>query len=742
MNPRWIRMLKAGVAVAALTVTPPGVLAAGRTRSQNNSTQIDDPTAGVIQTVAGGSAAGGPALDSTFFQPYGAALGSDGTLYVADTYDNQVKAVNGAGAVTVVAGTGDAGLAGDGGPARAASFNFPMGVAVGPDQSLYVADTWNDRVRRVDASTGIVTTVVGTGPNDATGQRCTDHGGPARQAVISQPHAVALTPHGDILVADTGCDVVEKVSARDGTIKVVAGIEGRSGTSGDGPATVSTLANPISVAADPLGNAVVVDTSNRIQYVNLLNRPVSLFPRASRPITVSPGYKVTIATTGEGEGPWMAGFGSDGSLLVSETTRVSRLDWATGVVSPAAGNGTAGEGRERVAPTDSPLSYPSAVFGDQHGGFIVVDRGNSRLREVTSDQLEATVAGRPNAQGPALGDGLPGTRAQLDEPAALAVGPRGIYISDRYNRRIRRLNPDGTIVTVVSAGPPCVRLGIATSDCGAGPTDRGSGLAASPAGLLAFVDAGRVSVLNDTERTATVLGSALPPGDVRPITKDGALESPAGLAFESPGRLLVTEQRANRIDRIDVATGSISDVAGAQYPASDPVTWLDGSHSVARFNQPTGIAIAKDGTIYVADTGNNRIRRIDHHGSVTTVAGNGIAGFRGDGGHGILAELAYPTDVAVNADGSVLVLDWGNERIRRVDAAGVIRTYAGSGPSRVGRRCGSTVPCGHYRGDGDLGPRSQLYYPLEGATYEALDPTGRLYIADTMNNRVRMVAVR
>jgi hypothetical protein len=127
---------------------------------------------------------------------------------------------------------------------------------------------------------------------------------------------------------------------------------------------------------------------------------------------------------------------------------------------------------------------------------------------------------------------------------------------------------------------------------------------------------------------------------------------------------------------------------------------------------------------------------------VTTVAGNGIAGFRGDGGRGILAELAYPTDVAVNADGSVLVLDWGNERIRRVDAAGVIRTYAGSGPSRVGRRCGSTVPCGHYRGDGDLGPRSQLYYPLEGATYEALDPTGRLYIADTMNNRVRMVAVR
>jgi sugar lactone lactonase YvrE len=794
MARRWMLVPAAALAVAVWQSSWPGIAARA-----GGIGQVDDPAAGAITTVAGGSAPGGAALDSTFFQPYSAVVDPGGTVYVADTYDNQIKAIDPKRAtVFAVAGTGDAGFAGDGGPARLASFNFPMGLAIGPNGDIYVADTWNDRVRRIDPRTRIVTTVAGNGPNDATGRRCHDAGGAGPKAVISTPHSVAVDGLGDVLVADTGCDVIERVTAATGDIRVVAGIDGRSGTGPDGIATSSLLANPLTVAADPLGNAVVADTSNHIFYINLLARPVTLFPRAALPVVVPPHYKVAVAGQAthpvDGDGvparlataaAQMLSFGPDGSLLFTESTmRVRRIDWATGLVTTVAGNGTAGTGAEHAAPDRSPLSYPAGLFADGRGGFMVVDRGNSRLRDVVPGGSEATLAGRPNGRGPALGDGLPGPRAQLDWPRAVAAGPRGVYVADSYNLRIRRLNPDGSIVTVVGSGPPCVRLGVASNDCEAGATppqevdgtslplhiNTGTGMASSPGGLLAFADAGRVYLLNDTGRAAALFPSSpqrvvVPAGYVRQIAGggtrpvspagpepaiDSSLQSPAGFAFTEHHELLVSEQLANRIDRIDLVTGEISVLAGSAYsgdlsgtaPVATAATWLDGPTSMARFRQPIGIAAGPEDTVYVADTGNNVIRRIDRkHGLVTTVAGDGRAGFGGDGGPAPPAELAYPTDVTVAPDRSLLVVDWGNERIRRIDPGGTIRTFAGSGPGRVGRRCGSTVPCGHYNGDGGAAPRAQLYLPLDGASFAALGPGPGLYLADTMNNRVRMVAL-
>ena len=791
MARRWKLVLAATVAVAAWQPSWPGMAQVGA------GEQADDPMAGAMTTVAGGSAPGGTALDSTFFQPYGAAADATGTVYVADTYDNQIKAIDPKTATVVsIGGTGDAGFRGDGGPARLASFNFPMSVAVGPDGAVYVADTWNDRIRRIDPRTAVVATLAGRGPNDATGQRCRDHGGPGRGAVISAPHSVAVDAWGNLLVADTGCDVVERISAVTGEIRVVAGIEGRSGTGPDGAATSSPLANPLSVAADALGNAVVADTTNHIFYINLLARPVTLFPRGADPVVVPPHYQAALAGNAahpvDGEGapaqqarvaPQTLGFGPDGSLVFTESTmRVRRIDWATGLVTTVAGDGRAGTGAERASPDQSPLSYPAGVFADGRGGLAVVDRGNSRLRDVLAGRSEATMAGRPNARGPALGDGLAAPRAQLDWPRAVTAGPRGLYIADSYNLRIRRVNPDGTIATVVGTGPPCVRLGVASNDCG--PTgvppvetsgtslplhvNNGTGMAASSGGLLGFVDAGRVYLLNDTGQAVPLFATSrhritLPAGDVlqiaggggRPVpptgsvpATDSSLRAPAGLAFTDHHELLVSEQLADRVDRIDLSGGGISVLAGAAYSGSGsglaPVagTWLDGPLDVARFHQPVGIATGRDGTVFVADTGNNVIRRIDRtHGLVTTVAGDGAAGFEGDGGPALAAELADPTDVIVAPDGSLLIVDWGNERIRRVDPSGTIRTLAGSGPSRVGRACGSTVPCGHYAGDGGPAPRAQLYLPLEGASFAALGPGPCLYVADTMNNRVRMVVL-
>jgi sugar lactone lactonase YvrE len=745
--------------------------------------QIDDPAAGRISTVAGGSAAGAGALDSTFFQPYGAAAAGDGTLYVADTYDNQIKAIDPRShVVSVLAGTGDAGWRGDGGPARRASFNFPMAVAVAPDGGLFVADTWNDRIRRIDPRTGGVTTVAGNGPNDATGRTCADREGPAAAAVISEPHGVATDGEGNLLIADTGCDVVEKVDPA-GRIRIVAGIEARSGAGPDGPATATPIANPLSVAIDRLGNAVVADSAGRILYVDLGRTPVRLFPRGGHPLVVAPGARVTIAgtapstsKTGAGEAlahPDALGFSAAGDLLVADGgRRVRRIDWGTGTVTTVAGNGLDGTAPDAAPPDRSPLSYPAALFGAGGAGFVVVERGNSRLRRIEPGTPSFTVAGRPDPHGPALGDGLPGTRAQLDWPRAVATGPRGVYIADSYDLRIRRINADGSVTTVAGSGPPCVRLGVASDDCGAKGAlpahtigtamplgiNYGTALAGSPGALLAFVDLGQVYVLNDGSRTVTLFPRsahpmALAPGWVQRLAGGGnhgvpetgsepavasALQGVTGLAFTDRHELLVTEQLADRIDRIDLTSGGISVLAGGSSPGR-----LDGPLPLARFHRPAGLSAGPDGAVFVADTGNNAVRKIDRaRNTVTTVAGTGVAGFAGDGGPAMAAELADPTDAVVAADGSVFVVDWGNERVRRVDRDGIIRTFAGRGPSRVGRVCGSTVPCGHFAGDGGPAPSAGLYLPLDGASFAALAPGPVLYLADTTNNRVRAVAVK
>jgi sugar lactone lactonase YvrE len=424
----------------------------------------------------------------------------------------------------------------------------------------------------------------------------------------------------------------------------------------------------------------------------------------------------------------------------------------------------------------------------------VLDSGRSTIRKLLPDGSWGPSIGDQ------LGDSLSATAAQMNDPRAVAVGPRGLYVADGLDLRIRRVNPNGTITSVVGGQPPCVRFFEATDGCSpyGTPADvsagsdfplalnGGQGLAASSTNLLAFVDYDRVYVLNDSSAPVTVFPQSsnpltIPPGYVQAIAGQGSqavpitgtepavnssLLFPSGLAFFGDEKLFVSEQLANRIDMIDLRTGEISVLAGAPYtippnigpfPTPTRDTWLDGPTNTAHFYQPGGLAVAPDGSIYVADIGNERIRKIsfihecvaiEHppcvidfsQGDVITVAGNGVgAGFHGDGGPALAADLVYPTDVGVLPDGSLVVLDWGNERIRRIDTNGIIRTFAGSGPSRVERPCGTTVPCGHYSGDGGPAPQAQLYFPFFGANFLTVGPDGAVYVADSRNNRIRAI---
>ena len=237
--------------------------------------KVDGQT-GVITTVAGkgksgSSGDGGPATQAALDDPSGLAIDGSGNLYIADTGNDRVRRVDAAtGLITTVAGTGEEGFSGDGGPATQAALDEPHGLAFGGAGNLYIADTGNDRVRRVDAATGLITTVAGTGEEGFSGD-----GGPATQAALDEPHGLAFGGAGNLYIADTGNDRVRRVDAATGLITTVAGT-GEEGFSGDGgPATQAALDEPSGLAFDGAGNLYIADTRNsRVRRVSQVAVPV------------------------------------------------------------------------------------------------------------------------------------------------------------------------------------------------------------------------------------------------------------------------------------------------------------------------------------------------------------------------------------------------------------------------------------------------------------------------------------
>ena len=311
--------------------------------------------------------------------PRGVALGPDGSLYIADAGNSRIRRVSPDGIITTVVGTGTQGFSGDGGPAIQAQLNNPIGIAVGPEGSLYIAngdvegaDNGNSRIRRVGPD-GIITTVAGTGTLGFSGD-----GGPAAQAQLNSPFGVALGPDGSLYIADAGNRRIRRV-APDGIITTVVGA-GTQGSSGDGgPAIQAELNRPIGVALGPDGSLYISD---------FLNQSVR---------RVAPnGIITTVAGTG------VQGFSGDGG--------------------PA---------------TQAQLNSAIGVALGPNGSLYIADSGNSRIRRVAPDGIITTVAGT-GTQG-SSGDGGPATQARL-LPAGVALGSDGsLYVSDFLSQRVRRV---------------------------------------------------------------------------------------------------------------------------------------------------------------------------------------------------------------------------------------------------------------------------------------------------------------
>jgi len=695
------RHLDSLLVAIALALTSP---AAGRAQS--------------IETVAGGGPNHVPALDANLDRPASVAMDRDGNLFIAPANQNRVFEVDGAGQLTLAVGDGATGSDGDGGAFPA--MILPRGIAVDAAGNLFFFDSGHHRIRRRDAATGALSDVAGNGTSGFSGD-----GGPATEASLDYVSGIALDAAGNLFFADLDNQRVRRVDAASGIIETVAG-NGDWGFSGDdGPAVDASLARPMGLALDSEGNLFIADRdNNRVRRVDASSAKITTVAGNG---TSGFGGDGDLATRAELDWPVAAALDGLGNLFIADqrNQRVRRVDSASATITTVAGDGADGFRGDGFQAVFAWLSYPSGVVLDAAGNVFIADTLNSRVRRVdVATRVITSIAG--NGSSAFSGEDIPALNASLSVPGDVAVDPGdALFIADTSNQRIRRVDAATGIIRSVAGdghegftgdGKPALSTRLANP----------LGVAVDAAGNLFVADEGnsRVRLVDAVTQVITTVagnGSGGFDGDDGPATA-ASLDQPGDVALDANLNLFIADTGNNRIRRVDATSGVITTVAGN---GSSAFGGDDGPARDAGLDQPSGIAIDPRGNLLIADSHHHRIRRVDAAtGIITTIAGDGNAGSRGDCGPATSAQLFWPSRVAVDAAGNLFITDLGNDRIRRVEAAtGIITTFAGNGVFGFG---------------GDGGPATSASFRSPDGI--ALDAAGGLLIADSLNDRVRRVS--
>ncbi len=632
---------------------------------------------------------GGLATSAKLYEPTGVAIDKNGNLFIADQYNFQIRIVACAtvtstggtctpnsgqttGHIYTIAGDGTGGYNGDGIAATTAELYYPYGVTTDAAGNLYIADEDNYRVRRVACGTGIST--------------CT-------------------APSGETK----------------GDIYTVAG-DGTPGYNGDGiTATTADLYSPMTVSVDNAGNLFIAD------YNNLRIREVSCAT------TTSSGSKCTPST-----------------------------NQTAGEIFTVVGTGSGGYNDDGQSATGATIYYASGVVVDSAGDLFIADQDNYRIREVPCDvstltctpptgdtkEFIYTVAGTGSTT--FYGNDLPATGAELYYPTGVASDSKGnIYIADYDNCLVQEVNATTGDISVfagtlaVPPNPPA---------CGYG----GDGGSATSANLnhpyRVVVDSADNVFIADFNNClirkvtpggtiSTVVGKSPSlacgySGDSGPATA-AELYYPDGVALDKSGNLYISDY-GNQVIRI-VSCLTVTSTGGTCTPKAgetkgDIYTFAGdnklpagysgdgGPATSAQLYYPYDVAADASGNIYIADYGNQRIRKVSASGIISTFAGNGYSGYQGDGGLATDTSLWNPAGVGVDGAGDILIADYSNQRIRLVDGEGLIHTIAGNGTAGFG-------------GNDILATNAELYSP-SGVN---VDPSGNVYDVEYTNWLVRKI---
>jgi sugar lactone lactonase YvrE len=794
----------------------------------------------LIYTIAGNEVTGytgdgGPATVAELNYPAVAIRDSIGNLYIADSNNNVVRKVAaGTGIITTIAGNGTAGYIGDNGAATSAELNYPFGLAFDGSGDLFIADEGNSVVREINATTGVITTIAGNGTAGFAGDNNLATG-----AELNYPHGLGFDSSGNLYIADTYNGRIRKVAAGTEVITTIAGIG--YGYSGDGgPATSAGLSDPFGVTADSLGNLYISDTLNNvIRMVNVAGTISTIAGHASNPYNNYPGgYSGDggPATSAQLFEPFAVAIDGAGNIYIADTENgvIREVTASNHIINTVAGNGPlcyafSGDGG---AATSADLCYPQSVFLDNSGNLIVADTSWNRVREITAPAVPpSTAAAEPTfsvepgtytgTQTVNITDSTPGAAIYVTFGGAtpttlspiyngpisvtgsaiinaLALAP-GYLASASSTAAYTITTPPTSIISTVAGngvtgfsgqGGPATGAEISLSG---GQEFYSQGITMDSSGNLYFADSGNNvvwMVAADTGIISVVAGngSASFPSTSQGTVGDGGLatsaelNAPSGIAVDSAGNIYISDPIINVVRKVSASTGIITTIAGTgQYGGpGNPLQLGNGGPAIsANLYEPTGLAVDAAGDLYITDYGHGEVREVSAAtGIITAVAGNGGFGATKSGVAATDTPL-YPTAIALDSAGNLYIAQQNYGWVNKVSAStGILSIVAGNG--KYGQNNGdgglatnaAVVPCGigvdgagdlyiatwtneirkvsvgtgiitkvagngyaSYSGDGG----SATVAGLNGPTGIALDAASNIYFGDIVNDRIRKV---
>ncbi len=683
---------------------------------RNNHRIRSISTDGMVSTIAGSQTGftDGASATAEFNSPTGVVIDAGGNIIVADTSNHRIRSITLDGTVTTIAGS-QTGFA-DGASATA-EFNSPTGVAIDASGNIIVADASNHRIRSISTS-GVVSTIAGSGTRDFAD-------GASATARFNFPSGVAIDANGNIIVADNVNHRIRSISSN----RIVTTITGSS-TNGfvDGIASNAQFDNPFGVAIDVSGNIIVADLSNHsVRKINRNNFALAGTPRSCNDIGI---YNLELVVS-DGDFQSSQDFNiivaDDGScgaiptnLALSTTTIIENIATNSIIATISADDG------------DNPASLTFSIIGGRDSAsFSIIDDnqlviGHSPDFEAqngyeiiigVSDTIHSVTkifnigVNDINEVSPVF-TSTPITSIRVDSLYQYSLTARDVDDSNlAFNIALGIDLPSWLAIDLVVT--TLAGDGLDGSDDGTTSTasfNSPVGVAIDASGNIIIVDTvnNRIRRINTDGIVSTIAGSQTGFLDGASVT--AKFMFPRGVAIDASGDIIIADTRNNRIRRIGT-DGIVSTIAGSE------TGFLDGASVTAKFRFPRGVAIDASGNIIVADTSNHRIRSISTNGIVSTIAGS-ETGFLD--GASVTARFRSPRGVAIDASGNIIVADTGNHRIRRINKDDIVSTIAGS---ETGFLDGASVTA-----------------KFRSPTGVAIDASGNIIVADQDNHRIRSIS--
>lgn len=612
-----------------------------------------------IYAGAGGcgySGDGGPATSAVLGLSQGLTVDAAGNLYLSEN-SGRVRKVNaGTGIITTVAGNGTNGSAGDNGPATSAQLNLPTGLAVDGSGNLFIADRGNGRVRRVDAATKVITTYAGGGASIAENV-------PATTALLGAPYDVEMTPAGNLAVAEGGGHVVRSIDSGTQLINSIAGNRVQAYGGDGGPATNASINGPVDLSYDATGDLFIADFAFPSSVIRRVDAATQFISTVAG---IGPGgYSGDNgpATAAQLKDPSSVVTGPGGSFYIADSFNYRVRAVAGGTITTFGGNGYLSRSGDGGQATSAQIDSPSGVVADTSGNLYVSDPANYRVMMV--DAVSGVISVFAGGGVSVPGDGGPATSAAI-EPYDLAIDDQdNVYIAEKFNQRIRKVDALTHVITTF-AGTGTQGF---SGDGGAAflaDLDEPTGMSFDGSGNLYFADLknSRVRRIDDGSNIIHTVAGGGVGGDGVPATSAG-LSYPNGTSEDASGNLFITDwtnQDDGVVRRVDATTQVITTIAGqGTNQLGDGLPAAD-----AKLKYPNDVLADNNGNVYVADSGHERIRRIDTNGVIDSVGGGGT-GALGDGGPARWARLAGLFALNWDPSGNLLAID-GNRLVRKISA--------------------------------------------------------------------------